>query len=170
MDGYSHMKVIDQFRYLGALQKCSALVGCCILALTGLPIAQSNANELRHEKRTMSTRDTGRVGDSADCVAQIMTFVHELDKLLASNPQTIHPVKDLLRRYFPVEACDIQEVIKVARRSRFFSHVSEEVTYFAIVFDSKGFAGLLDPGIHVQVNLLKASGDSWLPSANINKL
>jgi hypothetical protein len=106
---------------------------------------------------------------SNDCIVRIPAFVQELDKLLASDPRTIHPVKDLIRSYFPVEGCNIQQAIKTSRNSRFFSHVSEEETYYVIAFDSKGLAGLMDPGLHVQINLLKASGNSWLPSANINQ-
>ncbi len=74
-----------------------------------------------------------------------------------------------MRKYFPLERCNIQSAIEIARKSRFFSHVSEETTYFVIAFDSRGFAGWLDPGFHIQINLLKASGNSWLPGAHVNE-
>jgi hypothetical protein len=133
--------------------------------------AQSNSNVFRDEGRQMAANNKDVENDaSRDCTSRLMAFVQALDKLLASDPSTIIPVHELLNTYFPVEGCDIQTAIQTARRSRFFSHVSDQPTYYSIIFDSRGFAGVLDPGFHVQISLLKASGNSWLPAAHVNKL
>lgn len=104
----------------------------------------------------------------SDCVAEFSRFVRELDRLLRSNPSKIDPVHNLINQHFPMTVCDIHEAISVARKSRFFSHISEEKTYYVLAFDSRGFAGDMDQGFHVQINFLKASGESWLPSAHVN--
>ncbi len=104
-----------------------------------------------------------------DCIMRFTSFVEDLDKLLVSDPSTIRPVHELLDRHFPVEGCNIQAAISIAQKSRFFSHVSETRTYYVIAFDSRGFTGLMDPGFHVQITLLKVSGNSWLPAAHVNQ-
>jgi hypothetical protein len=54
------------------------------------------------------------------CVDRFAVFVRELDVLLESNPSRIGPVHGLLDKFFPLEGCDIETIIEIARRSRFF--------------------------------------------------
>jgi hypothetical protein len=147
------------------------LTGCVALFCSAVANAGVGADESRYSgQRVMSDQGNKAINDSdRECETKFTTFIQELDKLLASDPSTIYPVFDLLNRSFPVEGCDIQGAIRVSRQSRFFSHVSEEITYYVIAFDSRGFAGPMDPGFHVQVSLLKASGNSRLPAAHVNQ-
>jgi hypothetical protein len=101
------------------------------------------------------------------CAVQFGAFVEDLDKLLGSDPEDGRLVSALLKKYFSVERCNIEEVIRTSRQSRFFSHVSEERTYFVVAFDSKGLSSR--PGFYVQVSLLKANGNSQLPFAIVNQ-
>jgi hypothetical protein len=90
----------------------------------------------------MSDRDTQVAEEPGrECEAKVTAFVEDLDELLARDPPTVYPVLDLLKKYFPVEGCDIESAVRISRRSRVFSHVSEEKTYYIVAFDSRGFAG-----------------------------
>jgi hypothetical protein len=147
------------------------LIGCFAVVCSIVANAQVNSNELPPPRLlAMDTNDTQAMHVSGrECATRIAAFVKELDSLLASDPSTIYPVFDLLNRYFPVEGCDIQDAIGIARESRFFSLVSEEKTYYVIVFDSKGVAGWANPGFYVQFSLIKTSGNSRLPAAHVNQ-
>jgi hypothetical protein len=157
-------------RFCEVLAK-SLLIGYVSLTFSIVASAQDGANKAPRLRPQATGADDTQAKDASDrdCATRFPAFVQELDRLLASDPSTIYPVFDLLNRYFPVQGCDIQNAIRVARESRFFSHVSEETTYYIIAFDSRGFAGPADPGFHVQLSLLKASGDSRLPAAHVNQ-
>ena len=101
-----------------------------------------------------------------NCTVQFGAFVEELDALLASAPRNILIVHALLKKHFPMEACDIETVIQAARRSRFFASVYEAPTNFVVSFDSAGVPGTA--GIAAGVGFLKASGNSSLPHANFH--
>lgn len=133
--------------------------------------AGGSTNEIRRsDPHLVSDKDKNEDEEpSRECETKFAAFVEDLDGLLAKDPATVCPIFDLLNKYFPVEGCNIENAIRISRRSRFFSHVSEEKTYYIIAFDSRGFAGPLDPGFHVQISLLKASGNSWLPAAHVNQ-
>ena len=146
---------------------------CLAVALTSGVLSaahgQAPSGELHPNRTSMDTEH--RQPNSAvspDCALKVRGFVSDLDKLLASNPQYIYPVLDLLKKYFPVERCDIVEIVAISRASRFFSHVSETSTYYVIAFDSKGYADPY-PGFYVQFSLIKESGNSRLPFAKVNQ-
>lgn len=102
------------------------------------------------------------------CPLQYQAFVGALDALLASNPPSVTTVHDLINRSFPIEGCNVQAVLEISRKSRFFSYVSETRHYHLMVFDSKKLSSPIDPGYHVQIGFSKDTGNSLLPSANIN--
>jgi hypothetical protein len=102
------------------------------------------------------------------CRDRFKRFVQALDRLLASNPHDFVRVQALLTEHFPVEGCDVQGAIGIAQQSPFFSMADEQPTYFNIIFDSVPKSDL-PRGIRVQISLLKASGNSWLPAAYPNQ-
>jgi hypothetical protein len=101
--------------------------------------------------------------DMRDCSAQFAAFVAELDVLLAKPVSIIDPVNAVLRKHFPMHGCDVEKVIDAARRSTFFSAVTEMQTYFVIAFDSAGLKG--NGHLQISIGFIKASGDSSLPFA-----
>ena len=151
-------------RWIWGFVTISALLSCAANA-------GGSTNETRRsDPYSMSDKNKNEGEEpSRECETKFAAFVEDLDELLAKDPATVYPVFDLLKKYFPVEGCNIESAIRISRRSQFFSHVSEEKTYYIVAFDSRGFAGPLDPGFHVQISLLKASGNSRLPAAHVNQ-
>ena len=98
---------------------------------------------------------------------RLRQFVAELDKLLASDPEMIFPVLNLLDSTFPVTGCNIEEALDICRNFRFFKYVSNQEDYYAIVFNSRGYIRNR-PGFYAQFGLRKASGDSSSPFAKVN--
>src|SRR5262249_10496081 len=75
--------------------------------------------------------------DSAGCLVRVRSFVDELTRTFDQRPLTaIDPILELLRRYFPVEHCNIQRTIEIAQNSPYFVEVSESPNVYVILFDS----------------------------------
>ena len=147
-----------------------ALLGSCAMITSTVINAEIMTKGHRVREQQMPAGiDYSKSTAGQDCATRFAAFVRALDALLASDPPTVHPVHDLMHEYFPVESCDIAQAIELARQSRFFSYTVTEKTYDIIVFDSRGFAGPRDPGFYVQINFRKESGNSWLPSAMVNR-
>jgi hypothetical protein len=124
----------------------------------------------RVSSQTLNDNVSGSIvpeSSQAACAAQLSQFVRELDDMLA-NVRSVVPVQDLLKRYFPIKGCDVEETIKISRSSRYFSGISRNVDVDVIVFSSAGF---FDPhsGFTVQFGLRKPSGDIELPFAIVNE-
>jgi hypothetical protein len=105
--------------------------------------------------------------NSSECISKLTNFVGALDSLLASNPPSLFPLYDLLKKYFPLERCDVEEAVKISRRSKFLSSVSESWREYVIVFSSASPARP-HSGFFISFGLVKASGDSELPFAKVN--
>jgi hypothetical protein len=146
----------------------SICVGAALIfsAESNAEVAAENVSSNGHRLFAQEARSKG-APDNA-CLARFEAFIRELDLLLASNPPAVTPLHDLINRYFPVEACDIEKAIEISRQSRFFSYTSEAPRYYLIAFDTRGSSSIFDTGYHVQIGFLKTTGNSWLPSANIN--
>jgi hypothetical protein len=107
-----------------------------------------------------------------DCALRLKGFVEELDQVLSNRPRTIHVVRDVSKKYFPLKHCDIQEAITISRRSRYFKRADDMPKYYAIIFDSKPafpFSYSSDLGFYVQFSLWKDSGNSSGPFEKVNK-
>lgn len=131
---------------------------------------QGLANNPVYEGAAMSSQARGpRDGASSDCISRLRTFIDKLDMLLSGNAPTVYPVLDLLKEYFPLVSCDIEQALETSRKSKFFSNISEDPKYYVIVFDSKGYS-FWYPGFYVSFGLDKESGNSSLPFAKVNDL
>jgi hypothetical protein len=95
-----------------------------------------------------------------ECSTRLAEFVGKLDELL-STQRSVTPIQQLFKEYFPLEGCDPDEVVKVSKKSRYFSDLTTRPTIFVILFDSR----IHDPhsGISVQFSLDRLSGNSRLP-------
>jgi hypothetical protein len=115
------------------------------------------------EEKSVSTTERAR-----GCLQRYGAFVQALDALLARHPSSVTVVHDLINSSFPIKGCNIEEAVEISRRARFFSSVSEDPRYYVIEFNSRGLSGILDPGYRVLIGFSKGTGNSLLPSANIN--
>src|SRR5262249_5179689 len=102
------------------------------------------------------------------CAARLSQFVHEMDNILAEDPRSVGPLLDLLKKYFPIEGCDVEEAIKISRSSKYFVAVSRNIDVDVIVFNNAGFFNR-HSGFMVQFGLRKPSGDTELPYAMVNE-
>jgi len=142
--------------------------GCVSLIFLFVVNAYCQAGELGWQgDRLMRAEDTPIKSDAGQqCTARFATFVQELDRLLASDPPTVLPVQDLFGKYLPVENCNINELLEIARASRFFDSISDQRTYYVIALNSRGLSSR--PGFAVQVSLVKSTGASRLPFVKVN--
>lgn len=99
-----------------------------------------------------------------ECSTRLAGFVGKLDELLATQ-HSVAPIQQLFKEYFPLEGCDPDEVVKVSRKSRYFSDLTTRPTIYVISFDSR----IHDPhsGIDVQFSLDRQSGNSELPFVKV---
>ena len=86
----------------------------------------------------MPTTDSGRINQPSDCKTRIAALVRDLDSVLGSDAETVTLVYEVFHKYFPVEKCNIEDVLAVARGSRFFVGSEEWGTYYLIQFNSAG--------------------------------
>jgi len=101
-----------------------------------------------------------------ECKARLENFVFELDALLDVNPNSLEPLLSLLKRSFPLKNCDIDTAIAICRKSKYFVSVEDGGNRYVFVF-SNAFSGAFS-GFNVLFSLLKASGDSESPFAQIH--
>ncbi len=114
----------------------------------------------------MPATDTLSLDPRSDCKTRFTALVRDLDGVLASDPETINPVYEVFHTHFPVEKCKIEDVLAIARASRFFVGSEEWGTYYNIGFDSAGVSSR--PGFAVQISMAKKTGDLELPFAKVN--
>jgi len=63
-------------------------------------------------------------GDSASCIANVSSYVAELDALLSKERNWITPYDDLNKRYFPFRDCEADALLDAVRRSSFIRSIS----------------------------------------------
>jgi hypothetical protein len=101
-----------------------------------------------------------------ECSARLGNFISELDALLDVNPNSLEPLLSLLQRTFPLKNCDIDTAIAISRKSKYFVSVEDGGNRYVFVF-SNAFSGAFS-GFNVLFSLLKASGDSESPFAQVH--
>jgi hypothetical protein len=102
--------------------------------------------------------DTGIESSQAVCAARLAQFVRELDDMLTENSGPLTRFNDLIERYFPLKGCDVEEVTKICRGSKYLHGVSTEYVGSNVIWfgNSKYTVGFA---------LRKPSGDTELPYA-----
>jgi hypothetical protein len=117
-------------------------------------------------RRAAGSKVMDLVGGHEECKTRLENFVSELDVLLDVNPNSLEPLLSLLQRSFPLKNCDIETAITISRKSKYFRGAQEGRTNYAFVF-TNAFSGPFS-GFNVLFSLLKASGDSESPFAQIH--
>jgi len=112
----------------------------------------------------MPVNDSGAVNQQLDCKARFAALVRDLDAVLAVNAKSVTSIYNLFKIYFPIERCNIEDVLKIARASGFFVSSEEQVAYYNIAFKS----GSVSSGFLVQISLNKKTGNLELPFAKVN--
>jgi hypothetical protein len=150
------------------LAKARWSVGICgVVAFYGTAAcAQSDSNGILSGGPLMPTTGSGPHNKPGDCKTRIAALVRDLDSVLASDAETVTLVYEVFHKYFPVEKCNIEDVLATARGSRFFVGSDEGVEFYNIRFNSGGVSSR--PGFFVQISIAKKTGNLELPFAKVN--
>jgi hypothetical protein len=150
------------------LAKARWSVGICgVVAFYGTAAcAQSDSNGILSGGPLMPTTGSGPHNKPGDCKTRIAALVRDLDTVLAGDAETVTLVYEVFHKYFPVEKCNIEDVLAAARRSRFFVGSEEWGTYYLIQFNSAGVSRR--PGFAVQISVEKQTGNLERPFAKVN--
>lgn len=100
-----------------------------------------------------------------DCKTRFAALVRDLGGVLASDPESLASVYEVFHKYFPIEKCNIEDVLAIARTSRFFVG-SEEMGTYSVAFNSAGVSSR--PGFAVLISVDKKTGNLERPFAKIN--
>jgi hypothetical protein len=73
-------------------------------------------------------------GDSASCVANVSSYVDELDKLLSKEKNWMTPYDDLNQRFFPFRDCEADALLEVVRRSSYVRSIEYHSGQYFIHF------------------------------------
>jgi hypothetical protein len=128
--------------------------------------AQGSSNGFLSGGTLMPATDTQSMDQRSDCTTRFTALVRDLDGVLASDPETINPVYEVFHAHFPVEKCKIEDVVAIARASRFFVRSWEGSENYSVAFNSAGVSSR--PGFAVQISMAKKTGDLELPFAKVN--
>jgi hypothetical protein len=142
--------------------------GICGAALVyaAAAFAQGSPNGFLSGDDLMPVADSRPTNHSNDCETRFTALVRDLDGVLASDPETITPVYEVFHKYFPVEKCKIEDVLAIARASRFFVRSWEGSEYYSVAFSSADVSSR--PGFAVQISMAKKTGNLELPFAKVN--
>jgi hypothetical protein len=75
--------------------------------------------------------------DSASCLANISSYVVELDALLSKERNLLTPYIDLNKRHFPFRDCEADALLEVVRRSSFIRSVGHHAGQYFILFSNE---------------------------------
>jgi hypothetical protein len=104
-----------------------------------------------------------------NCLDRMKEFVSELDALLDQNPPNLEPFLSLLKQTFPLTGCDIEEVVRIAKRSKYFSSPSHNGSVLVFSFSSASPNSGPFSGFDVSFGISTLTGNTQLPFAKIHK-
>jgi hypothetical protein len=140
---------------------------CGVLAFCGTAAcAQGNSTGVLSGGPLAPTVGSEPVNQLRDCKPRIAALVRDLDGVLGSDAETVTLVYEVFHKYFPVEKCNIEDVLAAARGSRFFVGSEETRASYIIAFNSAGVSSR--PGFTVQISVDRKTGDLVLPFAKVN--
>jgi hypothetical protein len=77
---------------------------------------------------------------SPTCTDKVASFVKDLDPILDMNPNSVRVVIGVVKKYFPTEGCEIDEVIEASKHSRYFVEAYEQYAFYTVIFKSKHYS------------------------------
>jgi hypothetical protein len=79
----------------------------------------------------------GARADPASCMANISSYVAELDALLSKEKNRLTPYIDLNERHFPFRDCEADALLEVVRRSGFIRSIGHHAGQYFIHFSNE---------------------------------
>lgn len=139
---------------------------CVSFVLIGINTA-SGQSSIRAEQLSVRQSQLSLSGQM-DCLDRMKEFVPKLDTLLDQNLSTLEPFLSLLKQTFPLTGCDIEEIIRIAKKSKYFISSSHNGSMLVFLFSSaKPNSGPFS-GFDVSFGISKSTGNTELPFAKIH--
>jgi hypothetical protein len=131
------------------------------LGIAGLIISMTIASS----HNTLAQGASAQVLDTdadrkAECALRLTGFVKELDAIFDTE-HSIAPVQDLFQKYFPLSGCDIDQISKICRQSRYFAGADKQTRIFTASFDNQPYHPYSK--LFVQITFDRKSGNSEPP-------
>jgi hypothetical protein len=79
----------------------------------------------------------GARADSASCMANISSYVAELDALLSKEKNRLTPYIGLNERHFPFRDCEADALLEVVRGSGFIRSIGHHAGQYFILFSNE---------------------------------
>jgi hypothetical protein len=79
----------------------------------------------------------GARADPASCMANISSYVAELDALLSKEKNRLTPYIDLNERHFPFRDCEADALLEVVRGSGFIRSIGHHAGRYFILFSNE---------------------------------
>ncbi|MEW6643088.1 MAG: hypothetical protein AB1586_21470 [Pseudomonadota bacterium] len=114
----------------------------------------------------MRAANSPPIHPAGDCKERLRGLVKDLDFVLASDPQSVAAVYEVFYKYFPINRCAIEDVLLIARSSRFFTGSEDVPGYYNVAFNSTGVSSR--PGFAALLSLSKKTGNMEMPFAKVN--
>jgi hypothetical protein len=144
------------------------LIGLCVdgWAFADGPRVEANYNISRFEMAQSSPQQSGPDDKKpvAKCEARLAEFLSKFDEV-AAGARSVDPIRSLFAQYFPLKACDLNEVERLSKLSSYFIGVQQNPRAIAFEFDTRKHSR--HEGIYVQLRFAKPSGDSRDPFVKI---
>jgi hypothetical protein len=138
-----------------------------VLVYATAAFAQSNSTELLPRGESMVMGDNTEPNKPpSDCATRFAEFVRDLDGILASAPRAIDPIYAAFQRFFPMQKCSVEEILTIARKSRFFVGSEESPAFYSMAFDSAGTGP--GNGFALLISLNKKTGNLEKSFAKVN--
>jgi hypothetical protein len=99
-----------------------------------------------------------------ECSRQLTEFLTKLDEILPVA-QAINPMQNLIRDFFPLKVCNVEDVVRISKQSKYFDHIQDAPKDMAVFFRHK------PPhrwGFVFSFGVDKSSGDSKLPAVMVD--
>ena len=131
------------------------------LGIAGLIISMTIVSS----RNTLAQGASARAPDTdadrkAECALRLTEFVKELDRTFDTE-HSIAPVQDLFQKYFPLSGCDIDQISKICRQSRYFAGADKQMRVFTAAFDNAPYHPYSK--LFVQITFDRKSGNSEPP-------
>jgi hypothetical protein len=139
-------------------------LGAAVLILSFLALITSVEAELKLGA-AMDAQESNK-HRSSDCKDLFARLVQDLDRALASDPKSVDRITAAIGEDFPIKRCRIEEILPIARSSRFFVSSEEAPKIYNIMFsNANSSAGY---GFFVLISLNKITGTIEVPFARVN--
>jgi len=117
-------------------------------------------------EEAMKKTDTEKAErNPSECAGRLSEFIAEIDQKIETSA-SVEPLRETIKKYFPLSGCNPDEAVSVARQSRYFDRADQFEKDVVIVLRKKTPGAW---GFAVSFALSKETGESKMPNAMVDK-